>query len=376
MGNADLIKCSNCGEMMDPESTFCTNCGSRLEKKTALKECASCGQTMELQAVFCSRCGSRYEDKDTSRPTPETSSLESQLMALANEFLSVKKISPERFEFSSQIGAQSPLQKVKVSYEAVVQLDPGNKRLTFWEKMVESSAGFDAGSSSERAVQKGSEVGKKIHGHLLFGGKYGFEYGKLRDVVKAIAGEQGWEFKTLLFAPKVAVGSLDEGPKNSWPIKKILFAALILLSIVIFVIIGRQCASNDSSQKLSPDKVENSSQNQAVTPLLPEHKILPKSSPPAVKKKLLIETDQDTYHRGERVKVRYYRAPGSSRDWICIVPAGSHNTEAGDYQYIPERGQGVMTFDSPSPGEYEARAFYNYSPGEYKITARYKFTVE
>lgn len=376
MEKDDLIKCSNCGEMMDPGTAFCTNCGSRLEKKAAVKKCASCGQTMELQAAFCSHCGSRYEEKDTPKPTAEPSSLENQLMALANEFLAVRKISPQRFEFSSQTGAQSPLQKVKIKYDAVAQLEPEKKLLMFWERMVESSAGLDARFSSEKTVQKGIEVDKKIHGHLLFGGKYGFEYGKLRDVVKAIAGEQGWEFKTAIFAPKGAVGSPAEGPKNGWPVKKILVPALVFLLIVVLVIIGKQCVSNNSSQKLSTDKVENGDRDVTAQQALPETKTLQKSEAPVVKKKVLIETDQDTYHRGERIKVRYYRAPGSSRDWICIVPAGAHNTEAGDYQYIPKRGQGVMTFHVPSPGRYEARAFYNYSPGEYKITARYKFTVE
>jgi len=362
--------------MMEPEAAFCTNCGSRLEKKAAVKKCPACGQTMELQAVFCSHCGSRYEEKDTLKPTAEPSSIENQLMALANEFLTVRKISPQRFEFSSQTGAQSSLQKVKISYDAVAQLEPEKKLLTFWERMVESSAGLDAGFTSEKTIQKGIEVDKKIHGHLLFGGKYGFEYGKLRDVVKAIAGEQGWEFKTSIFAPKNNVSAVGENAEKGWPVKKILVPALIFLLIVVFVIIGKQCVSNNSSQKLSTDKVENGDRNVTAQQALPENKTLKKSEAPVVKKKVLIETNQDTYQRGERIKVRYYRAPGSSRDWICIVPAGSRNTEAGDYQYIPKRGKGVMTFNAPSPGRYEARAFYNYSPGEYKITARYKFTVE
>ncbi len=68
--------------------------------------------------------------------------------------------------------------------------------------MVESSSGTNSGFFSEKTVQKGIEVTKKVHGNLLFGGKYGFEYGKLREVVKAIAGEQGWKFKLAIFKPK------------------------------------------------------------------------------------------------------------------------------------------------------------------------------
>lgn len=360
---------------MDPEAAFCTNCGTRLEKKAAVKKCASCGQAMDPQAVFCSHCGSRYEE-NAAQNSAEPSSIEGQLMALANEFLAVSKISPQRFEFSSQTGAQSALQKVQIKYDAVAQLDPDKKLLTFWEKMVESAAGLEAGFSSEKTVQKGIEVGKKIHGHLLFGGKYGFEYGKLRDVVKAIAGEQGWEFKTSIFAPKKDVDAADQSPKKGWPVKKMLIPALVILLIVAFTAIGKLFLSDHAATNMSQAKVENGDRNLTAMQESPENKILQKTEPPVVKKKVLIETDQDTYQRGERIKVSYYRAPGSSRDWICIVPAGSRNTEAGDYQYIPRRGKGVMTFNAPRPGNYEARAFYNYSPGEYKITARYKFNVE
>ncbi|MBN2468992.1 MAG: zinc-ribbon domain-containing protein [Deltaproteobacteria bacterium] len=166
-----------------------------------VRKCSSCGETLELDVTFCTNCGSRFEQKET-QGAGGSSLIEAQLMELANDFLSVREVSPGRFEFSSQTGAQSPAQKVKVTYEAVAQLEPEKKRLTFWEKMVESSAGMKIGFFGEKKVQKGSEVTKKIHGHLLFGGKYGFEYGKLREVMKAFAGEQGWKFKTVIFKPK------------------------------------------------------------------------------------------------------------------------------------------------------------------------------
>jgi hypothetical protein len=89
----------------------------------------------------------------------------------------------------------------------------------------------------------------------------------------------------------------------------------------------------------------------------------------------LIVTDKNIYNYGEQIRVHFYRAPGFSRDWICIVPEGSLDTEAGDYQYISRRGQGILIFNSPGPGRYEARAYYGYSPGRYVVTARYRFTV-
>jgi hypothetical protein len=90
----------------------------------------------------------------------------------------------------------------------------------------------------------------------------------------------------------------------------------------------------------------------------------------------LIETDKNIYNYGEKIRVHYYNAPGYSRDWLCIVPAGSRNTAAGNYQYIPGGGRGVLIFRSPRPGRYEARAYYYYSPREYAVSARYGFTVK
>jgi zinc-ribbon domain len=89
-----------------------------------------------------------------------------------------------------------------------------------------------------------------------------------------------------------------------------------------------------------------------------------------------IETDKDAYYYGEKIRVHYYNAPGSPRDWICIVPAGSGNRAVGNYHYIPRGGRGELVFRSPRPGRYEARAFYSYSPFQYAISARYGFTVE
>ena len=89
----------------------------------------------------------------------------------------------------------------------------------------------------------------------------------------------------------------------------------------------------------------------------------------------LINTDKDIYYYGEKIRVNYYHAPGYSRDWICIVPAGAPDTDAGDYRYIPRRGHGVLTFGSKRPGNYEARAYYSYSMGRYVVTARYGFKI-
>jgi hypothetical protein len=147
--------------------------------------------------------GENMETENIKTPDMEDEiGFAAQFMELACDYLSVEKRGTGFYEFSSLASAQSPTQKVKVSYDAITLLDPEKKRILFWEKMVERSSGIKAGFFSEKYVQKGKEVSKEISGHLLLGGKYGFEYGKLRDVIKAMATIKGWKFKTAIFKPK------------------------------------------------------------------------------------------------------------------------------------------------------------------------------
>jgi TolB-like protein len=89
-----------------------------------------------------------------------------------------------------------------------------------------------------------------------------------------------------------------------------------------------------------------------------------------------LNTDKDIYGHGETIRVHFSNSPGNNSDWICIVPVGSSDTEAGDYQYMPKGlSQGVLTFDSPAPGKYEVRAYYNYRRNGYVVTARHGFSV-
>ena len=90
-----------------------------------------------------------------------------------------------------------------------------------------------------------------------------------------------------------------------------------------------------------------------------------------------IKTDKEIYRSGEPVKVQFFNAPGSDSDWICIIAAGQPEDEAGDYQYMPKGvDQGVLTFNSPPPGKYEARAYYHYKRNGYVVSARQGFSVE
>jgi hypothetical protein len=88
-------------------------------------------------------------------------------------------------------------------------------------------------------------------------------------------------------------------------------------------------------------------------------------------------SDKDIYNNGESIRVSFFNAPGSSNDWICIVPAGTPDTDSGDYKYVPNGlSQGSLIFDRRSPGKYEVRAYYNYRHKTYLVSARYPFSVE
>lgn len=358
MGNVQK-KCSACGESQEPGAIFCTNCGQRLAENSNGRKCPSCRANNEQDAAFCIHCGSRLEGPEPY--ASDTSPMATHLLALNNDFLAVRETAPGRFEFSSETGARSAVQRVKIKYNALAILDPQTKQITFWEKMVESSAGMTAGVFTEKTVQKGIDVGKKIHGQILFGGQYGFEYGKLKDAVKAIAGENGWNYKTAVFKPDTGK---DKSSKSFWtsilsmkiliPVLAVFFIA-VLGSVAYVYFSGRSPVAGSDKDAATKGYTQPGGEN---TP-----------------RQQIIKTDKDTYDYGERIRVEYFNAPGHSRDWICIVPEGSRNTYAGDYQYIPRRGQGVLTFSSPQPGKYEARAFYRYFPGRYRITARYHFTV-
>ena len=364
-----MKKCSACEEVQEANAIFCTNCGQRLAEDSNVKKCPSCGTSNKPEDAFCSDCGSRLEGPKAQ--ASESSPVATQLLALNNEFLSVRESSAGQFEFSSETGARSAVQHVKIKYTALAILDPLTKQITFWEKMVESSAGMTAGVFAEKTVQKGIDVGKKIHGQLLFGGKYGFEYGKLKDVVKDIAAKHGWNFKLNIFKPKSKTETT--GLINKIPFIKVLGPIFAILLIMAIGLIAYFTLSSDSSKTTSQAALESHDSGKAGKA---GSIIFGKSKTEADSSKQIIQTDRDTYRSGEKIQVHYYNAPGHSRDWICIVPVGSRNTDAGDYQYIPRRGQGVLTFRSPGPGRYEARAFYRYSPGRYRITARYTFTVE
>ncbi len=90
----------------------------------------------------------------------------------------------------------------------------------------------------------------------------------------------------------------------------------------------------------------------------------------------ILWTDKSVYGPDETIQVMFSNATGKDSDWICIVPAGAPDTDGGDYQYMPSGvSRGSLTFAPRPPGEYEARAYYDYRRNGYVVSGRYPFSV-
>jgi len=183
----------------------------------------------------CTKCGALCEETGVG-------SIGAELLSLANDFLCVSRIGPQWFELTSRPGTKVPGQGVPIQYQAVAQLVPEKYQVLFWEKMMETLLGADAGFSQRGSIQESIDLNQTIHGHLMFGGPYGFRYDRLYRVVKSIANEQGWQFElsaskpVMDFTPTMdtALPSREDAAyphthrKSRW-IPAILAGAVILL---------------------------------------------------------------------------------------------------------------------------------------------------
>ena len=51
--------CKNCGNELDDDAKFCTNCGENVLNSIPQKYCIHCGNILEEDAVFCTKCGNK-----------------------------------------------------------------------------------------------------------------------------------------------------------------------------------------------------------------------------------------------------------------------------------------------------------------------------
>ncbi|MCB2186636.1 MAG: DUF2846 domain-containing protein [Deltaproteobacteria bacterium] len=89
-----------------------------------------------------------------------------------------------------------------------------------------------------------------------------------------------------------------------------------------------------------------------------------------------VHTLKKVYHPGEPIEVAFSGAPGTWRDWITVVPVGTPDNQAGDYDYTGAGvKKGVVRLPPQPPGHYEARGYFNYRKLGYRVGARYRFQV-
>jgi hypothetical protein len=89
-----------------------------------------------------------------------------------------------------------------------------------------------------------------------------------------------------------------------------------------------------------------------------------------------VYTDKDVYASGETVVVFWDGTPGNATDWVNVVPVGAPPEEWGQFAYTNGQVYGSTEFHGLTPGQYEARVFYNYPDGGFVPQATYNFTIQ
>jgi len=78
---------------------------------------------------------------------------------------------------------------------------------------------------------------------------------------------------------------------------------------------------------------------------------------------------------GSPVELSWFDTPGNQQDWLTVVPVGTPDDKWGNWTYTKGRRSGTFTITNLSPGNYEARLYYNWPAGKFKVIERLKFTI-
>jgi hypothetical protein len=61
------MKCPKCGAELKDGTSFCTECGSKIER-----HCISCGQVLKADDMFCPACGARQDEEPVKAQAADT----------------------------------------------------------------------------------------------------------------------------------------------------------------------------------------------------------------------------------------------------------------------------------------------------------------
>jgi hypothetical protein len=101
------------------------------------------------------------------------------------------------------------------------------------------------------------------------------------------------------------------------------------------------------------------------------------SAPPSTtyRGRIKLATGRGVYHPYQPILVTYSGLPGSTGDWLTIVPVGTPADRYGQWQYTEGRTSGSMTFDGLASGKYEVRVYLDWPRGGYNIADRAYFKI-
>ena len=127
------------------------------------------------------------------------------ILSLKNDSMVVKIIEDNMLDLKSHIESKGWVGNVGISFSGRAVLDTENKVVTYWDMIKKSSSGLggeNMGFSSESYTITGKERFGSGTGIVPGGEKYDFDYGKVRERVRAIVEKNGWKFKTVLMKPR------------------------------------------------------------------------------------------------------------------------------------------------------------------------------
>lgn len=88
-----------------------------------------------------------------------------------------------------------------------------------------------------------------------------------------------------------------------------------------------------------------------------------------------VTLEKSSFASGDSIKVDYSNMPGTSGDWITIVPKSYPDNSWCSWQWSTGTS-GTQYYGGLPAGEYEVRMYYNWSEGECEVIGRKAFTVQ
>lgn len=88
-----------------------------------------------------------------------------------------------------------------------------------------------------------------------------------------------------------------------------------------------------------------------------------------------LRTSLPVYGAGDSITVEFSGFPGNDKDWITLIESSQPANLYGSWAYTHCRRSGGMDFRGLPPGDYQARAYFNWPDGGYTIRAVSSFRV-